>query len=77
MDYLFEIIVKKPECEETILIDLINKLVDPLSEISNYAIQDLQGKYMKMSLVILNIIKTFFTSTKSNNTKYNALVYLN
>ena len=31
---------------------------------------------MKMSLVILNNIKTFFTSTKSNNTKYNALVYL-
>ena len=72
-------IVKKPQCEETILIDLINKLSEPLSEISNYAIQllkDLQGKHMKMSLVILNNIKTFFTSTKSNNTKYNALVYL-
>ena len=28
MDYLFEMIVKKPECEETILSDLINKLGD-------------------------------------------------
>ena len=39
MDYLFEMIVKEPECEESILSDLINKLGDPLSEISNYAIQ--------------------------------------
>ena len=39
MDYLFEMIVKETECEETILIDLINKLYDPLSEISNYTIQ--------------------------------------
>ncbi len=31
---------------------------------------------MKMSLVILNNIKTFFTSIKSNNAKYIALVYL-
>jgi hypothetical protein len=79
MDYLFEMIVKEPECEETILSDLINKLGDPLSEISNYAIQllkDLQGKHMKMSLVIFNNVKTFFTSTKNNNAKYNALVYL-
>ena len=79
MDYLFEMIVKEPECEETILSDLINKLGDPLSEISNYAIQllkNLQGKHMKMSLVIFNNIKTFFTSTKSYNAKYNALVYL-
>ena len=38
MDYLFEMIIKKPECEETILSDLINKLVNPLSEILNYAI---------------------------------------
>ena len=79
MDYLFEMIVKEPECEETILSDLINKLGDPLSEISNYAIQllkNLQGKHMKMSLDIFNNVKTFFTSTKSNNAKYNALVYL-
>ena len=39
MDYLFEMIVKETECEETILIDLINKLYDILSKISNYAIQ--------------------------------------
>ena len=31
---------------------------------------------MKMSLVIFNNVKTFFTSTKNNNAKYNALVYL-
>ena len=79
MDYLFEMIVKEPECEEIILSDLINKLGDPLTEISNYAIQllkNLQMKHMKMSLVIFNNVKTFFTSSKNNNAKYNALVYL-
>ena len=58
---------------------LINKLGDPLSELTNYAIQllkDLQGKHMKVSLVIFNNIETFFTSIKSNNAKYNVLIYL-
>ena len=65
MDILYEMIAKQPEGEEKILSIMINKLGDPSTEVTNYAIaqlKSLQKENMKMSLIIFNNVKAFFTS---------------
>ena len=79
LNYLFEMLLNQPECEEKILSDIINKLGDPNSEISNFVInllKNLQEQHLKMSFVIFNNVKTFFTQSQNVNAKLNSLIYL-
>lgn len=79
MDLLYEMIAKQPEGEEKILTILINKLGDPMTEISNHAIlllKNLQKENMKMSLVLFNNVKTFYLQSTRQNSKLYSLVYM-
>lgn len=79
MDILYEMIAKQPEGEEKILSIMINKLGDPSTEVTNYAIaqlKSLQKENMKMSLIIFNNVKAFFTSATKSNAKLYSLVFM-
>ena len=79
LNFLFEMLLNQPECEEKILSEIINKLGDPNSEISNFVInllKNLQEQHLKMSFVIFNNVKTFFTQSQNVKAKLNSLIYL-
>ena len=79
MDYLCEMLIKQPESEEKILQDIVNKLGDTSTEISNHTIKllkQIQEQHMNMSLIIFKYVTIFYTMNTKNESKLNALNYL-
>jgi len=72
LDYLYEMLVKKPESEEKILQDIVNKLGDTSNEVSNYTmklLKQIQEQHMNMSTVIFKYVTTFYSMNKKNEAK--------
>ena len=79
MEYLSEMLIKQPESEEKILQDIVNKLGDTSTEISNYTIKllnKIQEIHMNMSNIIFKYVTIFYTMNDKNESKLNALNYL-
>ena len=79
MEYLSEMLIKQPESEEKILQDIVNKLGDISTEISNYTIKllnKIQEIHMNMSNIIFKYVTIFYTMNDKNESKLNALNYL-
>jgi len=79
LDYLYEMLVKKPESEEKILQDIVNKLGDTSNEVSNYTmklLKQIQEQHMNMSTVIFKYVTTFYSMNKKNEAKLCALNFL-
>ena len=79
MEYLSEMLIKQPESEEKILQDIVNKLGDTSTEISNYTIKllnQIQEIHMNMSNIIFKYVTIFYTMNDKNESKLNALTYL-
>ena len=79
LDYLYDMLVKQPESEEKILQDVVNKLGDTSSDISNHTmklLKQIQEQHMNMSTIIFKYITTFYTINNKNEAKLNALNYL-
>ena len=79
LDHLYEMLIKQPEGEEKILQDIVNKLGDTSTEISNHTIKllkQIQEQHMNMSTVILKYVTTFYTMNNKNEARLNALNFL-
>ena len=79
MEYLSEMLIKQPESEEKILQDIVNKLGDTSTEISNFTIKllnKIQEIHMNMSNIIFKYVTIFYTMNDKNESKLNALNYL-
>ena len=79
MEYLSEMLIKQPESEEKILQDIVNKLGDTSTEISNFTIKllnQIQEIHMNMSNIIFKYVTIFYTMNDKNESKLNALTYL-
>ena len=79
LEYLSEMLIKQPESEEKILQDIVNKLGDTSTEISNYTIKllnKIQEIHMNMSNIIFKYVTIFYTMNDKNESKLNALNYL-
>ena len=79
LDYLYEMLVKKPESEEKILQDIVNKLGDTSNEVSNYTMKllnQIQEQHMNMSTIIFKYVTTFYIMNKKNEAKLCALNFL-
>ena len=79
MEYLTEMLIKQPESEEKILQDIVNKLGDTSTEISNHTIKllnQIQQVHMNMSNIILKYVTIFYTMNDKKESKLNALNYL-
>ena len=79
LDYLYEMLVKKPESEEKILQDIVNKLGDTSNEVSNYTmklLKQIQEQHMNMSTIIFKYVTTFYIMNKKNEAKLCALNFL-
>ena len=79
LDYLYEMLVKQPESEEKILQDIVNKLGDTSTEITNHTmklLKQIQEQHMNMSTVIFKYVTTFYTMNNKNEAKLSALNYL-
>ena len=72
-------LVKQPESEEKILQDIVNKLGDTSTDISNHTmkvLKQIQEQHMNMSTIIFKYVTTFYTMNNKNEAKLNALNYL-
>ena len=79
LDYLYEMLVKQPESEEKILQDIVNKLGDTSTDISNHTmklLKQIQEQHMNMSTIIFKYVTTFYTMNTKNEAKLNSLNYL-
>ena len=79
LDYLYEMLVKKPESEEKILQDIVNKLGDTSNEVSNYTmklLKQIQEQHMNMSTIIFKYVTTFYSMNKKNEAKLCALNFM-
>ena len=79
MEYLSEMLIKQPESEEKILQDIVNKLGDTSTEISNFTIKllnKIQEIHMNMSNIIFKYVTIFYTMNDKNESRLNALNYL-
>ena len=79
LEYLYEMLVKQPESEEKILQDIVNKLGDTSTEISNHTmklLKQIQEQHMNMSTIIFKYVTTFYTMNNKNEAKLNALNFL-
>ena len=79
LDYLYEMLVKKPESEEKIMQDIVNKLGDTSNEVSNYTmklLKQIQEQHMNMSTIIFKYVTTFYSMNKKNEVKLCALNFL-
>ena len=79
LGYLYEMFNKQPESEEKILQDIVNKLGDTSTEITNYAsklLNQIQEQNMNMSDILFKYITTFYTSVEKPNAKLCSLIFL-
>ena len=80
LDYLYEMLVKQPESEEKLLQDIVNKLGDTSTEVSNHTmklLKQIQEQHMNMSTIIFKYVTTFYTMNTKNEAKLCALNFLN
>ena len=79
LDYLYEMLVRQPESEEKILQDIVNKLGDTSTDISNHTmklLKQIQEQHMNMSTIIFKFVTTFYSMNAKNDAKLNALNFL-
>ena len=79
LDYLYEMLVRQPESEEKILQDIVNKLGDTSTDISNHTmklLKQIQEQHMNMSSIIFKYVITFYSMNAKNEAKLSALNYL-
>lgn len=80
MNLVLEMIIAKPEREELLLENLVNKLGDPDVDIANFAIKllkDLQKAHGKMSIIILKFVEKFIsTKNLSDSSAFYSIVFL-
>ena len=79
MNYLYEMLIRQPESEEKILQDIVNKLGDTSTDITNHTmklLKQIQEQHMNMSTVIFKYVTTFYAMNSKNEAKISALNYL-